>query len=91
MTLLLVDELLHQPTPGLGHQLAVLLTDCVAHLGGLGEALLVSEGLAVGGEESLTAGLALHLAGPQADGGALLLLHLPALRLTDRPAGFLVD
>ena len=90
MTFLLVDDLLHHLTPGLGHQAALLPVDWLTDLAGLGVTLLVSVGLTVGGQLGLTLGLHHHLAGSLVDGGALLLVHSPALRLTLGPAGLLV-
>ena len=90
VTFLLVDDLLHHLTPGLGHQAALLPVDWLTDLAGQGDTLLVSVGLTVGGQLGLTLGLHHHLAVSLGDGGALLLVHSPALRLTLGPAGLLV-
>ena len=83
MTDLLVDNLLHHLAPWLRHNPAVLLIDCVADLGGDGEALLLGVWLAVLGEDSLALGLRHHLA--VILGAALLLQHGPAEGLRDSP------
>jgi len=90
MAFLLIDDVLHHLTPGLGHQAALLLTVGLTDLARLGFTLLVSVGLTVRGEHSLTLGLAHHLAVPLVDSAALLLVHSPTLRLTDPLAGLLV-
>ena len=90
MALLLLQDLLHQLTPGLADQPALLLVDGVADLGGLGDTELVSEGLAVRVEFCLTAGLNNHLTLSLVEAGAVLLVHSPTQWLTDRPAGLLV-
>ena len=90
MALLLIDEVLQDLTPGLGHQAALLLTVGLTDLARLGDTLLLSDDLTVRAEHSLTLGLTHHLAVSLVDGAALLLVDSPTLRLTDRPAGLLV-